>query len=118
MLSQETMALGPEDGSLPPGREASPWDLVGVDHGLRTYIIGYARCHLPPCSSDRQDAANQEVQVRALCTARGYTVAPRHESSVDTPDPASRGHPGSGQSVALSWVEIPASPSLLEEGEA
>ena len=25
-------------------------------------------------SSDRQDAANQELQVRALCTARGYTV--------------------------------------------
>lgn len=29
-------------------------------------------------SSDRQDAANQELQVRALCMARGYTVEPRH----------------------------------------
>lgn len=29
-------------------------------------------------SSDRQDAANQELQVRALCTARGYTVDPQH----------------------------------------
>jgi DNA invertase Pin-like site-specific DNA recombinase len=33
-------------------------------------------------SSDRQDAANQELQVRALCTARGYTVDPRHEFRV------------------------------------
>lgn len=33
-------------------------------------------------SSDRQDAANQELQVRALCTARGYTVNPRHEFRV------------------------------------
>lgn len=29
-------------------------------------------------SSDRQDAANQELQVRALCTARGYVVADNH----------------------------------------
>lgn len=29
-------------------------------------------------SSDRQDAANQELQVSALCTARGYTVHPKH----------------------------------------
>jgi DNA invertase Pin-like site-specific DNA recombinase len=33
-------------------------------------------------SSDRQDAANQELQVRALCVARGYTVEPRHEFRV------------------------------------
>jgi DNA invertase Pin-like site-specific DNA recombinase len=33
-------------------------------------------------SSDRQDAANQELQVRALCTARGYAVDPRHEFRV------------------------------------
>jgi len=33
-------------------------------------------------SSDRQDAANQELQVRALCAARGYTVEPRHEFRV------------------------------------
>jgi len=33
-------------------------------------------------SSDRQDAANQELQVRALCLARGYTVNPRHEFRV------------------------------------
>lgn len=33
-------------------------------------------------SSDRQDQANQELQVRALCTARGYTVEPRHEFRV------------------------------------
>jgi DNA invertase Pin-like site-specific DNA recombinase len=33
-------------------------------------------------SSDRQDAANQELQVRALCTARGYSVDPRHEFTV------------------------------------
>jgi DNA invertase Pin-like site-specific DNA recombinase len=33
-------------------------------------------------SSDRQDAANQELQVRALCTARGYTVDLRHEFRV------------------------------------
>jgi DNA invertase Pin-like site-specific DNA recombinase len=29
-------------------------------------------------SSDRQDAANQELQVRALCVARGYSVEPHH----------------------------------------
>src|SRR5450432_1912858 len=29
-------------------------------------------------SSDRQDAANRELQVRALCTARGYDVDARH----------------------------------------
>lgn len=33
-------------------------------------------------SSDRQDAANQELQVRALCTARGYIVDPGHEFRV------------------------------------
>ena len=33
-------------------------------------------------SSDRQDTANQELQVRALCTARGYDIAPRHEFRV------------------------------------
>jgi DNA invertase Pin-like site-specific DNA recombinase len=33
-------------------------------------------------SSDRQDSANQELQVRALCAARGYSVEPRHEFRV------------------------------------
>jgi DNA invertase Pin-like site-specific DNA recombinase len=33
-------------------------------------------------SSDRQDAANQELQVRALCTARRYAIDPRHEFRV------------------------------------
>jgi DNA invertase Pin-like site-specific DNA recombinase len=41
-------------------------------------------------SSDRQDAANQELQVRALCTARGYTVDPRHEFRVTEKGDAER----------------------------
>jgi len=41
-------------------------------------------------SSDRQDAANQELQVRALCTARGYTVDPRHEFHVTEKGDAER----------------------------
>lgn len=41
-------------------------------------------------SSDRQDAANQELQVRALCIARGYSVEPRHEYRVTEKGDAER----------------------------
>lgn len=43
-------------------------------------------------SSDRQDAANQELQVRALCAARGYTVAPRYEFRVTERGDAETNH--------------------------
>jgi DNA invertase Pin-like site-specific DNA recombinase len=56
---------------------------------VRTLLTVKAAIYLR-ISSDRQDAANQELQVRALCTARGYTVDPRHVFSVTEKGDAER----------------------------